>query len=98
MDPTLTLPLPGNVPRSLHRVLLPRVGVNRNFPIEMILLAAGVGSLALKSLELEQGIESLAILARMWLSSTPSSTLLKISLAFLQLEVGSKIFVLHANF
>ena len=98
MAPALTLPLAGNVLRPLHRVILPKIGMNRNFPTFMIPVPPAIGGLDLKSLELEQGLSSLSTLAGLWLSSTPSSILLKTSLELLQLEVGSKLFVLHTNF
>ena len=80
MELALTLPLSGDVLRSLYRVLLPKLGVNRNFPQAMILVAAAVGRLGLKSLELEQGLERLGHIAALWNSSIPSLILLKISL------------------
>ena len=98
MAPNLTLPLSGNVLRPLHRAVLPKLGVNRNFPLIMIPSAAAVGSLGLKSLELEQDLERLSHLDVLWISSAPSSTLMRTSLELLQLELGSVSFVLHASF
>ena len=64
----------------------------------MIPVAATVGGLSLKSLELEQGLEILGYITALWTSSTPSLTLLKTSLELLQLEVSLSTFVLHLSF
>ena len=79
----LTLLMSRNILWLLHRALLPKLGVNRNFSLTIILLAAVVGGLGLKSLELEKGLERLAHLADLWISSNLSSTLLWTSLELL---------------
>ena len=53
MAPMLTLSLGDNVLRPLHRSLLPKIGVNRNFSQVMVAVSPAVGGLGLRSLELE---------------------------------------------
>ena len=64
----------------------------------MIPSTAAVGGLGLKSLELEQGMESLSHLVGLWISNTPFSALLRTSLELLQLEVGTGTCMLHSSF
>ena len=54
--------------------------------------------LGLKIQELEQGIESISYLISLWESATPASNLLRISLEFLQLEVGTTDLALNKPF
>ena len=87
-----------NLLRPLHRALLPKIGVNRNFPTSMIPVSPAIGGLGLRSLELEQGLEQLSLLTGLWTADTPSKSLLTTSLELLQLEAGSSKFILHLPF
>jgi len=49
--------LSSNILQPLYRSMLPKLGVNRNFPHAMIPVALVVGGLSLRSLEIEQGLE-----------------------------------------
>ena len=53
MAPVSTLYPSNNTLRSLYRVLLSKLHVNRNFPVAIILSAPAVGKLRLKLLEIE---------------------------------------------
>lgn len=95
---TLTFSPRDNLLRPLRRALLPKIGVNRNFPIMMIPVSLAIRGLGLHSLELEQGLEQLNLLTALWSADTPSKFLLTTSLELLQLEVGSSKFILHLSF
>ena len=58
----LTLSLTNNILCPLHRALLSKNGVNRNFPITIVPVSPAVGELGLRSLEIEQGLEQLGLL------------------------------------
>ena len=89
MDPVLHLYRQINMLRKFHRSLFLCVQVNRNFPCMLILIFPSFGDLDLKTLELEQGVESISHLISLWDASTPDSNLLPVSFDFLQLEVGT---------
>ena len=59
MAPALTLLLSEDILRLLHTSFLSKLGVNRNFPCSIILVAVVAGGLGLQSLEFEQGLEYL---------------------------------------
>ena len=95
---TLTLSPKDNLLRPLHRALLPKIGINRNFPITMIPASPVIGSLGLCSLKLEQDLEQLSLLTTFWPNETLSKPLLTTSLELLQLEAGSSKFILYLSF
>ena len=53
MVPVLTLYPSSNILRPLHRELLPKIYINRNFLVAIIPLTPAVGRLRLKLLEIE---------------------------------------------
>ena len=89
MSPVLHLSQKNSALRQFHRSLLPRVKVNRNFPLELRPIDPAFGSLGLKPLELEQVLESILQVISRWDSVTPASNVIWVSLEFLQLEVSS---------
>ena len=62
MAPSLILSASSNILWPLHWALLPKLYVNRNFPSTMIVSSLAVRGLALKSLEIEQGLKLIALL------------------------------------
>ena len=87
-----------NVLGQFHRSLLPRIKVNRNFPLALIHINPALGGLGLKTLDLEQGLRSISQLIYLWDSVNPDSNLLRVRLEFMQLEVGSARLALNASF
>ena len=98
MAPVLHLSQQSNTLRKFHRGLLPRIKVNRNFLLALMPIALSFEGLGFKTLELEQGLESISRLISIWVSGTHVSNLFRISLAFLQLEVGSADIDLNKSF
>ena len=98
MAPSLNLSQQSHVLRQFHLSLFPRTKVNRNLLVALIQISLEFGGLGFRTLELEQGIESILHLISLWVKATSSSNILRVSLEYLQLEVGSKDLALNKSF
>lgn len=70
----------------------------RNFPKCMVTAHPTVGGLCLDSLEFEQIVEASNLFLSLYVSPTPSSTLLRDSLGLMQIESGLDSPVLEASY
>jgi len=88
MAPALTLPPTSNILHPFYRNLLPRLGINRNIPKELVEIPIYIRGFGMKSLEVEQCIESISLMISYFNSELPTNKLIKHSLELLQLETG----------
>ena len=77
--------------------MLPKLKVNRYFPVSIITAYISVGRLGLNSLKNELLVEAIRLLTSLYLSSTLSAFLLKDSLELLQLKVEIDLPMLEAD-
>ena len=69
--------------QKLNHSLLPRIKVNRNYPVAMVTAPSVVGGLNLSSLEVEQAIKAKDLFTSLYSSSTLAKFLLRDSLELL---------------
>ena len=94
----LSLSLKSSVLQPLYRTLLPKIKVNRNFPIVITLVSVALGELGLPSLEVEQVLEVIDLMISLYNSPTPAKFLLRDSLELLQLESGLVQHILKSDY
>ena len=94
MAPTLILDLAQNILQPFYHRLLPRIKVNRNIPIALILLLYYMGGFKLHSIKIEQTIEALSLIISYFNSTLPTNDLLKQSLEYLQLKLDLDTLIL----
>jgi len=82
----------------LYRTLLPRLGVNRHFPLALRHAPVKFHGLGLPHPYWEQGIAALKLFLEFGNTSRPESVLIQMSLELLQLEVGTGTLVFCADF
>jgi len=82
----------------LYRTLLPRLGVNRFYPLALRHTPVKFHGLALPHPFWEQGIAALKLFLEFGNTSRPEQTLIQTSLEYLQLEVGIGVPILLADF
>ena len=83
MAPALTLSPTSNILRPFHRNLLLRLGINRNILKELIEIPIYIGGFEMKSLEIEQCVESISLMISCFNSKLPTNKLIKYSLELL---------------
>ena len=98
MAPALTLFLNHDILRPLHRKLLSLLKINQNIPTLLVSIPIHMRGFDLQSLEIEQGIEALEIIASTYESILPTFNLFRQSLEFAQLEVGLNKSLFLSNF
>ena len=77
MAPALTLSPTSNILQKFHRNLLLKMKINRNVPLALIPIPSHIGGFNLKTLEMEQCIESINIIISYFNSILPTSKLLQ---------------------
>ena len=86
--PALILDSRNNIMRKFHHNLLPRLGINHNIPQVLTAPPPYMGGFDLKSIEIEQIIESISIVVSYFNLTLPTADLIKYSLEYMQLESG----------
>ena len=87
-----------SITSCLYSTLLPRLGVNRHFPLALCHAPVKFHGLGLPHPYWEQGIAALKLFLEFSNTSCPESILIQFSLEFMQLEVGTGTLVLCADF
>ncbi len=82
----------------MYRTLLPRLGVNRHFPLALRHAPVKFQGLGLPHPYWEQGLAALKLFLEFSNTSRPESVLIQTSLELLQLEVGTGDLILCADF
>jgi len=82
----------------LYRTLLPRLGVNRFYPLALRHAPAKFNGLGLPHPFWEQGIAALKLFLEFGNTARPEQSLLQTSLEYLQLEIGIGSPILQADF
>jgi len=82
----------------LYQTLLPRLGVNRHYPLVLRHIPAKFYGLGLPQPYWEQGLAALKLFLEFGNTSRPESVLIQMSLELLQLEVGTGQLIFDADF
>ena len=84
----LIFPPTSNILRPFYWKLLLKLGINWNILTELVEISIYMGEFQMKSLEIEQYIESIELIISYFSSILSTSNLMKHSLEHIQLEVG----------
>ena len=98
MVPALALQPSSNILQSFYRKLLLKIKVNYNVLLALIPIPSHLGGFNLRTLKIEQYIESIEIVISYFNSCLPTSKLLRQSLEYMQLESGLDVPVLLSSY
>ena len=83
MSSLISLPIRSNLLGSFYRKLLPRLKVNRNFLVIIVIAPESIGGLGLPSIETQQIVEAIDLILSLYNSLSLVKYLLRESLELL---------------